>query len=86
MTRFAIDDAYAASLPVQTVGADIHQELWIPAEQLDAFNGQIVGPIVVIGAHFGEGFRGLVPETGALGGKDAAAQIVARPGRAAFQK
>jgi hypothetical protein len=48
VTRFAVDAAFAARYPVQTVGARRHQELWVPAEELDAFNRHIVGPIEVI--------------------------------------
>jgi hypothetical protein len=33
---------------VQTVGDSIHQELWIPAEELPALNENIVGEIDVI--------------------------------------
>jgi hypothetical protein len=47
VTRFEIDSAYVAQFPVQTVGAAIHQELWVPAEELNAFNAHIVGPIEV---------------------------------------
>jgi hypothetical protein len=34
--------------PVQTVGDNIHQELWIPAEELPELNNNIVGEIEVI--------------------------------------
>ena len=36
------------SLEVQTVGASWHQELWVPAEELEEFNANIVGRIEVI--------------------------------------
>ena len=48
VTTFEIDDTYIAQFPVQTVGAGYHQELWIPAEELDNFNCHIVGKITVI--------------------------------------
>ena len=48
VTTFEIDDAYIAQFPVQTVGASYHQELWIPAEELDNFNRHIVGKISII--------------------------------------
>jgi hypothetical protein len=48
VTRFSVLAAYAAHYEVQTVGAARHQELWVPADQLEAFNAQIVGLIVVI--------------------------------------
>lgn len=31
--------------PVQIAGGRVHEELWVPAEELDAFNQMIVGPI-----------------------------------------
>jgi hypothetical protein len=52
VTRFAVDSAFLARYPVQTVGAQRHQELWVPAEDLVAFNEHIVGSIEVI-ATFG---------------------------------
>ena len=48
VTRFAVDSEYLRQFPVQTVGARIHQELWVPAEELGEFNRHIVGPIEVI--------------------------------------
>lgn len=50
VTRFAIDDTYAAQFAVQTVGAAYHQELWVPAEELEEFNRHIVGEIEVVRA------------------------------------
>lgn len=47
VTKFEIDDAYAAQFDVHTVGADYHQELWVPAEELDIFNRHIIGCIQV---------------------------------------
>lgn len=48
VTTFEIDDGYIAQFPVQTVGASYHQELWIPAEELEHFNRHIIGKIRVI--------------------------------------
>jgi hypothetical protein len=48
VTRFAIDSTFVARYPIHTVGSSIHQELWVPAEELDAFNAHIVGTIEVI--------------------------------------
>lgn len=46
--EFAVDDSYASRFPVQTVGASYHQELWVPAEELEEFNQHILGLIRVI--------------------------------------
>jgi hypothetical protein len=48
VTRFEIESAYIARFPVQTVGTAVHRELWVPAEDLDAFNAHIVGRIEVV--------------------------------------
>jgi hypothetical protein len=48
VTRFQVDAAFAGRYPVQVVGAAIHQELWVPAEELAEFNRHIVGPIEVV--------------------------------------
>lgn len=37
VTRFRVKADYLARFPVQTVGASWHQELWVPAEELDQF-------------------------------------------------
>ena len=48
VTTFEIDDAYISQFPVQTVGASYHQELWIPAEELENFNHHIIGTISIL--------------------------------------
>jgi len=48
VTRFALRADFAARYPVQKVGSSIHQELWIPAEDLTEMNRNIVGLIEVI--------------------------------------
>ncbi len=46
--RFDVDSTYLAQFDVQQVGDDECLEYWIPAEELDTFNNQIVGEIEVI--------------------------------------
>jgi hypothetical protein len=48
VTRFALNPEFAARYTVQKVGSSIHQELWIPAEDLAAMNRNIIGLIEVI--------------------------------------
>lgn len=48
VTRFRIRADYLAKFAVQTVGAAVHAELWVPAEELPEFNANLVGPIEVI--------------------------------------
>ncbi|MBK1813594.1 hypothetical protein JHL18_23535 [Clostridium sp. YIM B02505] len=46
--KFEIDDTYISQFEVQTVGNRHHQELWIPAEELENFNNYIIGKIQVV--------------------------------------
>jgi hypothetical protein len=43
--RFEVRNDHLAQYEVQTVGARVHQELWIPSDELEAFNAAIVGGI-----------------------------------------
>src|SRR5919198_5717951 len=45
VTRFRVRKEFVAKYPVQTVGDSSHTELWIPADELVAFNENIVGEI-----------------------------------------
>ena len=64
VTSFTIDDAFLEKYPVKTVGGKMHQELWIPAEELDEFNARIIGKIEVTAAYYGDLFSEPVsPET-----------------------
>jgi hypothetical protein len=54
VTRFAVRADFLAAYEVQTVGAVSHQEYWIPAADLPAFNAAIVGPIEVTAEFRGE--------------------------------
>ena len=48
VTRFLVRADYLNTYPVQTVGSSDHQEYWIPAEELDTFNQNIVGTIEIV--------------------------------------
>jgi hypothetical protein len=48
VTRFAVRSDYLAGYRVETVGSSVHQEYWIPAAELPAFNTAIVEKIEVI--------------------------------------
>src|SRR6187402_307768 len=45
VTKFAVKTAYLKKYEVHNVGGPIHDELWIPAEELEEFNNNIVGLI-----------------------------------------
>ena len=48
VTKFAIKTEYVSRFEIQNVGGEIHNELWIPAEELEEFNSNIVGQIEVV--------------------------------------
>jgi hypothetical protein len=58
VTQFEVNDKWVGRYEVHTVGARIHQELWVPAEELEGFNRHILGRIEVVAAFYGEGFTG----------------------------
>jgi hypothetical protein len=55
VTRFAVRSDFLAKYDVHIVGSRIHAEYWIPAEELEGFNDEIVGAIDVIGEHRADG-------------------------------
>jgi hypothetical protein len=48
VTRFRVRKDFISKYQTQVVGDATHQELWIPAEELDEFNSNIIGEIEVI--------------------------------------
>lgn len=48
VTKFEVNTDYLKKFKIQNVGGDIHNELWIPSEELDEFNDNIIGQIEVI--------------------------------------
>lgn len=54
VTAFDIDDEWVQRYPVQVVGGRVHEELWVPAEELDEFNRHILGSIRIQAAYYGE--------------------------------
>ena len=55
--EFDVGDAIAERYPAQTAGAaNVHRELWVPAEELEFFNDGIQGEIRLI-ASYSQGKR-----------------------------
>ncbi|WP_295119119.1 ADP-ribosylation/crystallin J1 [uncultured Chitinophaga sp.] len=54
ITRFIISESLYQKYEVQNVGGDIHNELWVPAEELDAFNNDLQGDIEILKTFLGE--------------------------------
>lgn len=55
--QFEIVENVFNDYKLQNVGARNHNELWIPAEELERFNSAIVGKIEVIKVFIGENFQ-----------------------------
>ncbi len=56
VTAFEVRSDVAIRYEIQVVGEENkHQELWIPVEDLDAFNEAIVGQIRVLAHYLGDG-------------------------------
>ena len=47
VTRFEVESNYVAKFDRKIVGGREHEELWVPAEELEEFNAHIVGLIEV---------------------------------------
>jgi hypothetical protein len=62
VTAFEIPAAYFQKFEVQNVGGHQHNELWVPAEELDVFNAQITNGIYVEAEFYGSAFTGSKPE------------------------
>lgn len=54
---FDLPEEYVQKYPVQNVGGEIHNELWVPANELEEFNNNILGLIRVVDAFFGQKFN-----------------------------
>src|SRR5215207_298685 len=75
VTQFKVEDDYLDQFEIHTVGGSQHQELWIPAEEVEELNRHLVGQIKVLEAHFGKAFQGFIPEQFGLQGKNAVEQF-----------
>lgn len=63
VTAFDIEAKVATKYEIQIVGAqEQHQELWIPAKDLEDFNKAIVGQIRVIAHYIGQDYSGEINE------------------------
>ncbi len=68
VTRFVLDDEYAARFERHLVGNPPREELWIPADELEMLNEHVVDEIEVVAAFFGDGWRELAEDpTGVAG-------------------
>ncbi|WP_299891588.1 ADP-ribosylation/crystallin J1 [uncultured Lacinutrix sp.] len=56
VTEFKITEEEYLKYKVENVGGKIHNELWVPAEDLEQFNKSIIGEIQIIKVCIGEQF------------------------------
>jgi hypothetical protein len=75
VTQFLLDRTYAAQFTPHVVGSAIHSEYWVPAEQLAEFNEHLLGSIVFVSAHYGDGYVGPTPRPTHLKGLAAREQL-----------
>jgi hypothetical protein len=54
VTKFELPVGYLKKFQVQNVGGPVHDELWVPAEELEEFNDNIVGDIIVTRSFYPE--------------------------------
>lgn len=54
VTKFSVNSDFLKRYKVENVGGEIHNELWVPAEELEAFNDHIVGVIEVTQEYYKE--------------------------------
>jgi hypothetical protein len=54
VTEFEVSADYLDKFEIQNVGGEIHNELWVPSEELENFNKNIFGEIKIVNAFFGE--------------------------------
>jgi len=52
VTAFEVNEDYLKKYEVKNVGGVVHNELWIPAEELNDFNSNINGTIEIVNAYF----------------------------------
>lgn len=57
VTKFEVQEEAIKKYPAQNVGAKNHNELWVPAEELEMFNQAITGTIEVTQVFIGKDFK-----------------------------
>ncbi len=75
VTEFDMDQEHLSQYQEQNVGARIHNEYWIPAEELEAFNARIVGDIRVVASRYSAEYTGVTIEAGLLANKNIREQL-----------
>ncbi|WP_395841106.1 hypothetical protein [Cystobacter fuscus] len=90
VTSFEVEADYLLAFDVKVVGDSRHQELWVPAGELPAFNAHLASLIQVSAVWYGASYTGPVPTSAQLQGLSPREQLRAldvsrRDDPAAFQ-
>lgn len=75
VTEFDIYSPFIDKYEEQIVGSARHNELWIPAEELDELNNNIVGHIRMVDVFYGTYYEGFTPELSIFEGKNLVEQF-----------
>ena len=57
VTAFEISEDEFKKYPIENVGGKIHNELWVPADQLESFNEAIQGEIKTLKVYIGKNYK-----------------------------
>ncbi|WP_299840080.1 ADP-ribosylation/crystallin J1 [uncultured Tenacibaculum sp.] len=57
VTAFEISEEEFKKYPIENVGGIIHNELWVPADQLESFNESIQGEIKTLKVYIGKDYK-----------------------------
>ena len=50
--EFDISDDYVNQFDIKNVGGEVHNEIWVPSEEMDTFNDNIIGKIRLVKSYF----------------------------------
>jgi hypothetical protein len=57
VTQFNVNDEYINKFEKHIVGSSICEELWIPSEELEKFNKNIIGKIEIVNIFYGKEYK-----------------------------
>lgn len=66
VTKFDLPTDYLQKYEVHNVGGLIHNEFWIPSDELDEFNSNIIGQIEIVKVFRGDNFAASVSDAATL--------------------
>ncbi len=64
VTTFDMNEKFIEKYEIQNVGGYIHNELWLPSEELEEFNSNIIGEIQITKTFLGKQF--VTPKSGVV--------------------